>query len=132
MSARVSTTAWARWQANQGFTQGATWKHVFKAERFQRIHEDDVQIAVDPPMLEGIVEQNHLTAKFVDRDGCRGDSIGILEMRYVGQPSFQLERFVIASSRFRSVSTADEGDTNAQLSEASCDPGNHRCLTRTA
>jgi hypothetical protein len=43
-------------QAGQRLPQSAPGKNPPEAERFQGIDEHDVQVAVDPPMLEAVVE----------------------------------------------------------------------------
>jgi len=119
-------------QSGEGFSQRAAGKDVFEAERFEGVDENDVEIAVDATMLEGIVEEDHLAAEFFDGDGRGADSIGVLQVGNVGQLVFEFNGFVVAASGFGAVAAADKGDTHALVSEEPGDPCNHRRLAGSA
>ena len=70
-------------------------QHMSIAKRFERIDQHDIEIPVDPAVLEGIVEHNRLAPQLADGGPGRGHAIGVLEMRHLGQATLQFECFVI-------------------------------------
>src|SRR5262245_18893739 len=65
------------------FAKRAAWKNVVEAERFERIEQNDVETAKQPPMLESIVQDNEFTIKLVRRFIGRGDTVRVLHVWYV-------------------------------------------------
>ncbi len=79
-----------------------------EAEWFQRVDHDDIQIAMDAAMLEGVVQQDGLAIELVDCHPRGGHAIRILHMWHVGQALFEFEGFVVPRAGFRAVTAANQ------------------------
>ena len=102
-------------QSGERLAQRAAGKDVPEAKRLQRIDDDDIQIAMDAPMLKRVVEQNQLAIEFLDRHLRRRDAVGILNVRHVGQLLLQFKSFVVPRAGFGAVAAADDRHAHAAL-----------------
>jgi hypothetical protein len=115
-------------QSGDRFTQQTSRQQVSIAERLERIDQYQIQIAVDTPMLKGVVQKDQLRIEFFDSGFGRFDSIGILHMWYVGEFLLQLERFVVARSGLGAVAATDDDHTNSVPAKPLDQPLDHRRL----
>src|SRR5436190_1691576 len=98
MSFRVQTTAVAlrsRAQAAGRLAQRTPWKDVAEAQGLQSIHQRDVQVAKQAPVLKAIVQENQLAVLFVDRLLGRAHTVCVQQVRQLREFLPQLERLVV-------------------------------------
>ena len=105
---------------------------MLETPRLHRVEQDDIEVPGDPPVLEGVVQHEQLTAEFVDRPARGRYPIGILDVRHVRQRSRQFERLVIRLTGPRAVAAADDANSHAPLAKPPHQPLDHRRLAGAA
>ena len=124
----------ARWllQPCDRLAQRAPGKNVIKAKRLHGVEQHDVQIASDPAVLKGVVQEDELAIQlFHGRTSC-SHPIGILPLRHVGQLLFQFQRLVVFRTGLGPIAPADHGYSKAPTAKPSGEPLDHRRLAGSA
>src|SRR6476620_2980646 len=73
-------------QSVEWLAQCTAGKNMAETKRLQRVHEDDVEISRDTPMLKRVIQENKLSSKFLNGEARSGHAIGILQMGNARQP----------------------------------------------
>jgi len=114
-------------QPLHGFSQQASRQKAAVAERLERIEQHDIEIAGQPPVLKGVVQQQHLVGVLPQCLFGSCDAIGVLQMRYVRKLRSQFQRLVIRPPA-TSISPADERDIAPIFTKPFRQPANERRL----
>ena len=98
-SARDKAIRSARRSPSTRLAERAAGKDMAEAERLQGVQQDDVQVAGDAAVLEGVVQDDRPALELADRLPGRRHAIGILQVGDAGQPGGQFPGLVVLSRR---------------------------------
>ena len=119
-------------QTGEWFAQRAAGKNVFEAERFERVQQNDIQIAAESPVLKSIIQQQQLRVEFTNRLLSRRHAVAVLNMRHVRQRLSKLQRFVVVLAIGGAVTAADDRHAQARVLKSLSEPLHHRRLAGSA
>ena len=122
-------------EAVERLAQGSGRQHTPAAERVQRVHQHQVQVAMDPKILKPVVEQQAVRARR-DRLLAGRHAVRVGVVRRLRQLPIEKQRFVILLLRradlARAISAAEDRRLAAVAQAPARDPLNHRRLARAA
>lgn len=107
------------------------------SERLKRVEQDDVQISMNSPMLEPIIQDDEVAIMVLDRPASGGHAIGILQMRYLGKSLGQFPPFIVwvptpCRSPGGTIAATNQCHLRAAPREPSGEPSDHGRLTGAA
>ena len=122
-------------EAVERLAQRAGRQHAPAAERVQRVHQHQVQVAMDPKVLEPVVEQQAVRARR-DRLPAGRHAVRVGIVRRLRQFAVEKQRFVILPRRradfARAISAAEDRRLAAVAQAPARDPLDHRRLAGAA
>ncbi len=118
-------------QAADRLAQQAARQQIAVPPRAGGVDQDEVEIALQAPMLEAIVQHQDVALQLLDRRPRQGDSISSLQMRHIGEVLFQ-HQCLIVPARYTSVTSAQQCHLQAALAKEPRDPFDARRLAGAA
>ena len=69
-------------ESSQRLSKESSWQEVAVTERIQGIDQHEIEVPMDPAVLERIVEDNRTTLMFQDQPAGARNAVGLLHMRH--------------------------------------------------
>ena len=119
-------------QGRERLAQQAQRQHVAETERRRCVHQDDVQVPRQPPVLEPVVQDRH-AAGVVPREIVDGlPAVRVLDHGHAGAEAFHLQGFLVGAAGRAGVPAADDDGLRAQVFRKAGDEGDHGRLAGAA